>query len=150
MLLSTPQQVPSQIQNPGMTRLKWIVVWIAAIIAIIAAVGVVLPALQTSPRCPPTEMVSILQATFGTTAGQVTFAISNSGTVPITILQVLAQGNGITGTTSVTISNNNTAQPGDTLSLTVTFPGVTFQSVARYDFIMVSACGNRVPSYGIA
>ncbi len=128
------------------TKLIAITAAAVAIIATLGVVGVLLLEQPTLPRCPPTEQLGFSQVTFGATAGQVTLALANHGTISVTIVQVLAEGGGIIGTASISLSNSNIVLPGRTLSLTVTFPGVTFQSGTRYTFTTVSACGNKVPS----
>ncbi len=79
--------------------------------------------------------------TFDATAGQVTFALANGGSAPVTIVQGFGQGAGITGVASTTLTTANIVPSGGTLTLTVTFPGVTFQPGQIYYFKLTSTCG---------
>lgn len=119
------------------------------LIAVLSA-GLLAPHPYQCQGLCPTEQLTITQVSFGPSASQVTFHLANSGTVDYTITQALAQGAGISGQASVSVTTGNVVHWGGTLSLTVTFTGVTFQSGARYDFIVVSSQDNKFPYAAIA
>ncbi len=151
---NAPRKMGSQIQRPDKDTIQLITLGAAPIVIAILVIGAVIvgviPLTQpTLPRCPPTEGITITQVTFGATAGQATFALWNSGTRAVTIVQVSAQGGRISGSATISLSSGNVVPAGRTLSLTVIFPGVTFQNGTRYDFTLASACENKIPTSAI-
>ncbi len=88
------------------------------------------------------EQLQIMGVTFGSTPGQVIFALHNLGSQDITIIEATKSGG---SSNSSSVPTNTLISAGFSLSLTVDFPNVTFQPGVNYNFVLVTSHGNSFP-----
>lgn len=135
--------VQTQVGNRSRRSLFLIIILIAATLATITGVAFSLGYIIL--HTGPTEWLVVDQVTLENN-GSATFHLTNTGSNPITIAQIQAQGMGISGSSSVSLSSGNVVVAGSSLSLTVTLSGVIWQSGQRYDFTLVSTQGHKYPA----
>ncbi len=122
---------------------RWLIaVGILAVTATVTVVYAVSLYIST-PQCPPGESAGVVQLTFDSMSGKVTFTLSSEA---FTLVKVKVEGAGIpAGGAVVTLNSGRGIMIEGTLTLTVTFSGVTFQPEKPYGFTFTSACRTNVP-----
>lgn len=81
------------------------------------------------------EQIEIWKVTFGSSQGQVSFGLANSGVMDVTLVQVVSRSY---GNPDAFVATHTVIRTGANLTLTVTFQNITFQPQTTYTFILKS------------
>ncbi len=133
---------PKQETNPS----KWIAALVIAIIASVLIVGIAVLSLNSGVRIGVPfrkEAITIQNATFESTSGEVLFQVENQAPTDVTITFVTVTGSNITPNTVV--ATNIVIQAWDSLTFKVTFPSISFQTGVTYFFYLYTSQGNKFP-----
>ena len=122
---------------------------VAVILVALSVTIAFIASLEDQPPCglcyTQVEQLTITKVSFGSMPGQVTFDLSNSGTMNVTILQVYQ---GTYSGYNASFSTRTVIPAATNTTLTIIFANITFQHGTRYDFELVSSQGNRFPASG--